>query len=370
MMQKTEGTGQIDVIEGPFLLGLSPEGVESFIAVGRKAQRIRFFEGTEEFGLEMPNLSFKELLKLAMTGMVSRLQRTVTRFAQERKALMETTRCFASAVVYRQFETRLWTVIEKSDLLIQWNRLYPKLHVAPGVPLQTQAFKLLVQKTQPGILEAKQAVLSVVQRQIQTDPKALPEEKKERILLAIRYINTIDPVIWMLIVASKEEKARVQMLDTLRKLLSEYINRSELPEYLSYLLAELVLMLADVHIADVPMPEALVHEGVHVSFELGRLRKSQEERTKVKILIGNDSGDVDALRSLFDQQGAVQVGNKGLNGFFGSNGMNSNANNSNLGLYYLSYLTEACRKMDISMDSFVNVVPGSQKALVNLILTL
>lgn len=362
-MSSNVSDAKTELIVGPLSLGLSPPGIEQFIKMGQKARRIRFFDGAEEFGVELPQVEFKSLLKMAMTGMVQRIERLVDRFGHQRVSLMDLTRCFATAMVYRQFETKLWEVLQRSDVVIQWNRSNAKLVLNPNTNTQAQIFQLLVAKSKDTILTCKQTVLAVVQKKIVQDVRLLEEERKSLLLLSIRYLNTIDPVIWLVLANSRDDQATSQLEQDLQNLLAQYISRSELPEYLSYLMTELTLMLANIQPDSSPMPGGDRHEPVWVSFELGVLKKSQQERTKVKILIGNEGSDFEGLRGKIDQQS--KISNSGQR----NDGIEGLGNASELGLYYMTCLKDACRTMDVGFESFVNVVPHSKRTLINLVLT-
>lgn len=358
-MQSDTDQGQDEAIEGPLSLGLTTTGVEHFVGRGQKTRKVRFFDGGEEFGMEFPEIGFRVLQKLAMTGMVSRVERHITRFGAQRAGLMDLARCFATSVVYRQFETRLWEILAKSDVLIQWNRAFPKLTVSADLMPQGQAVQLLIQKARPGILAAKNEVLSFVQGRIQRDPKSLPEEKKQLTLLSIRYLNAVDPVIWTLIATCKDNNAAQSLLHSLKDLLGQYVNRSELPEYLACLLAELVIltMQGTSDVTGVGEQDT----GIHVSFDLGSTRKSQEERTRLRIMVGSGNSDPASIKALVEQP--VSTGRGGMAAAGGEGGLE-------LGRYYLSYVHDACRRMGITMDSFVNQVPHSRKVLTHLVLTI
>lgn len=388
-----------ETIDGPLTLALTPTGVDGFLQRGQKIKKHRFFDGTEDYGLDLPVVSFRALQKMAMTGVVYKIERSTCYFAKERKHLMELTKCFAQSTVYRQFERRMWEIISKSELSVQWNRTYPRLNIGPGINTQAQAFQVLLEKSKDFIVARKQEVLKAVQTVIQKDSKSLDDEKRALILLAIRYINAIDPVVWLVIAMSKDSGSAGAVVAELQKLLVQYVGRSELPEYLALMIVELILMVSGVK-ADSELSSAgEKNELVHISFELGSLKKSQEERTRVRIQIGNEGSDFQGLRTIIDQSSSLNLREKSLDVFFSGGGMTEisrqgsllprsggmqtarpgsgatgtaepkNGGNE-LGIYYLSYLKDACKKMDISFDSFVNIVPHTNRTLINLVLAI
>jgi len=371
-VEQVQDTGADDIISGPLGIGIDREGVENFVQRGQKVKKLRFFDGSEEFGLELPSISYRSLQKMAMTGLVTRIERSVTDFARQRTPVMDLTRCFAIATVYRQFETRLWEILAKSELLISWNRANPRLNIGPGVNSASQTFQMLISRAKEGILGYKQEILKAVQSSIALDTKTLVDEKKALTLLAIRYLNAIDASIWLLLATSRDEITAGNLVNDLRKLLIQYVGRSELPEYLALMLVELVVVVGNVTGDSGGWTESEAARPVYISYQLGSLRKSQEERTKVHIQVGNETSEFSALRTRVDQQGNANLKHKSLDTFFagGQGQATGGEGTSELGLYYLSYLKEACRTMDISLDSFVNAVPHTKRTLINLILAI
>ena len=377
-MEQVREPENADIIAGPLSIGLSPDGVENFLQKGQKVRKIRFFDGGEEFGLELPSITARSLQKMAMTGMVTRVERSVSDFSKQRKHIMNLTSSFAIATVYRQFETRLWEIIGKSDLLISWNRANPRLNIGPGVNLAAQAFQMLIAKTKDGILAYKQEVLKSVQANIARIAKASNDEKKDLTLLAIRYLNAIDPVVWLLLVTSKDVQTAAALVSELQKLLIQYVGRSELPEYLALMLVELVVVVGNVQGDGESVKNTDGPQTVYVSYVLGSLRKSQEERTKMTIQIGNEASEFSSLRTRVDQQANANLKHRSLDAFFagvkgntaGGAPISGDSGTNELGMYYLSYLKEACHKMDISLDSFVNAIPHTKRTLINLVLAI
>ena len=364
-----------EIIRGPLNIALSPNGVDSFVKRGQKLRKLRFFDGSEDFGMEMPSMQFKSLQKMAMTGMVYKIEQSVTSFAQQRRDLMSLARCFAVATIYRQFETRLWEIIAKNELLVQWNRTHPRLIINATVNSSAPAMQSLLTKASEGILGNKQEVLRKVQAQIGQDQKTLPDEKKALTLLAIRYLNAIDPSIWLLLATSTDPFARTALVTELQKLLIQYVGRSELPEYLALMLVELVVIVGKVACEDDAAAE-VCEERVFISYELGTTKKSQEERAKVRIQVGNEANDFVDLKNRFDHQG---ISKKSLDSFMAGGSRREgnlvvdtmsglDGGGQDLGMYYMTCLKEVCKKMDISIDSFVNIIPHTKRTLINLIL--
>jgi hypothetical protein len=365
-----------EIIQGPLNIALSAIGVDGFVKRGQKLRKLRFFDGSEDFGMEMPLMAFKSLQKMAMTGLVYRIEQSVADFARQRRDLMSLARCFAVATVYRQFEKRLWEIIAKNELLVQWNRSHPRLLINAEVNSQSPAMQTLLAKAAEGILAAKQEVLKVVQASIMKGQRTLPDEKRALTLLAIRYLNAVDPAVWLLLATATDPMARDAMLAELQKLLLVYVGRSELPEYLALMMAEMAVIVGKVGCADDGEEGAACGSLVYVSYELGSVKKSQEERAKVRIQIGNEANDFTDLKSRFDQQGNTR---KSLDTFMASGSRREGSLvadavsgmegvGTDMGVYYLSCLKDACKKMDISIDSFVNIIPHTKRTLINLVL--
>lgn len=366
-MDQTSVQEKNEILQGPLKLAFTSQGTEELLSRGQKPKKFKFFDTSEHFGMELPQIPAKSLQKMAMAGSISRIERSITSFSHQRSSVMALTRYFGYAFLYRQFETRLWEIFLKSELVTQWNRQYPRMNMNAETNTQAQAFQLLIAKAQDQILAYKQEVLGGIQAKIQADPKSLPEEKKSRLLQAIRYLNAIDPAIWLLFALSKDPAATQVLIRDLKLLLTTYVERSELPEYLALMLVELVVIVGNITSMGLsaPLGTGNNHEPVFLSYELGVLKKSQEEKMRVRIVLGNETKGYEGIKSKIDHS-APPAGTKAksLDSYFGE------GRNQDLGLMYLSYVKEASHKMDIFFDSFVNQIPHSKQTLVNITLTL
>jgi len=363
MMSNAQDHDKEELLEGPFKIALSPQGAESFATRGQKIKKYQFLDGTEQFGIEMPSISSKALQKMAMSGSIHKIERSIQSFAKQRRGVMDLTRYFGFSVLFKQFEIKLWEIVLKSEVTTQWNRQYPRLNLNANTNTKNQAFTMLLEKAKESILQFKQQALASVQTRIQADPKALPDEKKARLLQAIRFLNAIDPVVWLLLATSKDPVATNVLLQDIQRLLVSYNERSELPEYLALMLVELVVIVGNVSTMGLSSPISGMesHDSVFISYEMNTLKKSQEEKTRVRIVLGNQASGFEELKTRIDSSAS---GQKSLDSYFGD------SRNQDLGLMYLQYVQDACRKMNIFFDSFANTAPNSRRTLVNINLTI
>jgi len=100
--------------------------------------------------------------------------------------------------------------------------------------------------------------------------------------------------------------------------------------------------------------------------ELSRLlnRKQLEEGKRVAEL-----GKIyEKMKEAFDEKKHADLKKRSLQDFYTD--LPEGESNTDLGLYYLSYLSEACEKVNVKFESFVNQISGSDLTVVTMAINL
>ena len=74
------------------------------------------------------------------------------------------------------------------------------------------------------------------------------------------------------------------------------------------------------------------------------------------------------MKEAFDEKKNADLKKKSLMDFYKE--LPNGEANAELGLYYLSYLSEACEKVNVKFESLVNQLPGSDLTVMTLVLNL
>jgi hypothetical protein len=85
---------------------------------------------------------------------------------------------------------------------------------------------------------------------------------------------------------------------------------------------------------------------------------------RLQITLYNKESEYQAVKELFEDRKNVDLKKKSLQDFYKQ--LPESEANTELGLYYLSYLSEACEKVNVKFESLVNQMPGSDLAVITL----
>jgi hypothetical protein len=109
-------------------------------------------------------------------------------------------------------------------------------------------------------------------------------------------------------------------------------------------------------------------ELVYLSWKIGSRNASIGTQGRLQITLFNKESEYQTMKETFDEKKSADLRKKSLQDFY-KQLPNSDAN-AELGLYYLSYLSEACEKVNVKFESLVNQMPGSELSVITLALSL
>jgi hypothetical protein len=116
--------------------------------------------------------------------------------------------------------------------------------------------------------------------------------------------------------------------------------------------------------------ESLQRKGelVYLSWRLGSRGSSIGTQGKLQITIYNKESEYEKMKEAFDEKKNADLTKKSLQDFYKE--LPEGESNTDLGLYYLSYLSEACEKVNVKFESLVNQVSGSDLTVITMTLYL
>lgn len=355
-------------IQGPLTVALHDDGVDHYLQKGQNVTKVSVFGGGQNFGFVMPDAEAKPLQRMAVVGFIQRIDYKVKNIASERANLVDLTKLMSYGMLYRQFDARVWDLLISSELTSLWNRQYPKFQVKFGADTRRLGIQKVLDANQATITTYKQALLKSVQEYVSKKAKLLDDEKRKQMFLAIRFIQMVDPFVWLLLTVFRSTPGSHALLKEIQRLLISYLSKSDSPEYLALMLIELEIIVGDISSMGVDGEDKIDHDPIFTSFEFSARKREQGERTRMKITLSKEQSDFESLRDAVEDKKFLDLKGKSLDSFFDGDSRRT-LSNREIGMYYLSYLKEACKRMNISFESFVNVNPGSNHTTMNLVLT-
>ena len=108
------------------------------------------------------------------------------------------------------------------------------------------------------------------------------------------------------------------------------------------------------------------HELVFISWKLGGGSTSIGKQGRLQITLYNKDDEFQEVKENIETKKSANLDKKSLIDFYRE--LPEGQEGTDLGLYYLSYLDEACKKVNVKFESLVNQYSSSDLTVINLIL--
>ena len=354
------------IIESPVKFMFTSDGVNYFVQRNKPLSKYRLADGSEEYGFHMTDVEPESFQRILISGFVSKIEMAVDNLVAMRPHIMEFCKILGYAMLFRQFDTHMYDVLMNSDLIVHWNRQNPRRSINYGTRISDSVLQSMLIKNKQRILDIKRDILSSLRDDVVANEGLLEEEKREQFYLAGRYINSINGLMWFMLTAHHNSDEYRGLTSHIVQDLKQYIRKAQIPEYLSLLVIELIINVANIRPDPIQDELAVLRTApdkrVYVTFKISQKHGTPNERSRMQLTISNEKSEFHDLQERVDKKAHAQLREKSLQDFYGGEG------DEELGLYYLSYLAEACKKVDVRFESFVNEVPNTHKTLMNLVM--
>jgi hypothetical protein len=379
-----------NIIDLPLKLVLTDEGTTFFIRNNKKINKFKLADSKEEYGLFLDKFSPASIQRLFLIDYVSKVEISKSEFMSSRQEIMDLSKLIVYGILYRQYDTYIFNRILGSDLIKKWNRLNPASIIDEKTKINNDFLQNVLQEKHDEISEIKQQILAPLYSHISKNSNLLPEEKNIQLLLSEKFLNNLRPFVWFVITKFKGADGYDQVIKDIRTSLAEYMDKSKIAEYVSLMTMELAMnaennnlkreakamfkgtidinaVLFDPNIRK-QVSDALERKGelVYLSWQLGSRNNSIGTQGKLQITLYNKESEYRAMKASIDDKKSADLKKKTLMDFYKD--IPEGEANSELGLYYLSYLSEACEKVNVKFESLVNQIKDSDLTVINLVL--
>jgi hypothetical protein len=309
-----------------------------------------------------------------------------------RQEIMDLSKLVVYSMLYRQYDSYIFIRVLSSDAIKKWNRLNPANIIDDKTRINDSFLQSVLKEKEKEIVGIRQEILAPMYAYISRNSSLLPEEKNIQLLLSEKFLTNLRPFTWFIIARFKGLDGYDQLLKDIRTSLAEYMEKSKIAEYVSLMIMELAMNAENSNLkreakaifrGTIDMNAVLFDpnirrqvveslekrdELVYLSWKLGSRNASIGTQGRLQITLFNKESEYQNMKETFDEKKSADLRKKSLQDFY-KQLPNSEAN-AELGLYYLSYLSEACEKVNVKFESLVNQIPGSDLTVMTLALSL
>ncbi|HET6487570.1 MAG TPA: hypothetical protein VFH83_14180 [Spirochaetia bacterium] len=364
------------IIDLPVKVLFTTDGAEWFIRNHQKPHRVRMADRRQGYGISLNNFSAASLQKMFTIDYVSAVEIARTDFSEKGGEIVDLTKLITYRVLYRAFELETYRMFLASPLIQNWNRAHPSKTIDERSAIHNGQLRALVQSCSPELPLVSEDIQKAVLRDIEEDPKLGPEEKLVLYHLCERYVDSMRDLMRCVLSRSRGQREYHRLVFDICALLRNYLERSKIAEYLALIIMELIAYTETVHSLEIarrlfprtqPTTEMLRNPSLrnaisrdmneqrdylYLTYHVSNEASSLGTENRLKVVLFNGVREYQKMKSQIETKLGLDLEEKGLQDLYRR--LPKQDTDSELGLYYLSFLESECSKCGVHLDSHVN----------------
>jgi hypothetical protein len=380
------------ILELPMKILFNDEGVNFFIKSNKKLSKFKLADEAEQYGIYFDTFSPASVQKMMLINYVSYMEISRPEFLSKRQDVMDLSKLITYGTIYRRFDEIVLGKVLESEVVRKWNRANPLGIIDRKTAIDETILQQSLERNKANVATLKQRVLKSLVDKVRASTDLLAEEKNIQLFLADKFLSTLKPFTWFVLVKFWEAAEMAFLLTEIQTVLEEFMAKAKIAEYLSLMTMELVSMAENANIQsfaktrykgtldpadvmyDAEMRKMIVEEmrlrnqNVFLSWKVGSDSSrgvSSRERLQVKIFNKEAGAGFADLKKNVDDSKNQDVKQKSLMDFY-KQGSEPELGNTELGLYYLSYLFDECQKVGVHFESLVNQIRETNLTVITL----
>jgi hypothetical protein len=361
----------------PCKIFLSNEGHQYCKAKGVPLQDLVNREGRKSVGFNRPSLVAPLIQQLTANNLITRIESDGTEFISRRSSVVDTTKLIVYGILYRRFRPTLNTILQDSEVVryLQTKGMLPlegkKLKFDPATVAQ------FVEENGKSIRAMKASLLFSPHRMIDEHPKFDSEQKSRKKQITRKFIDTIEDDTWFLFNYVRRSSDKVEIVHRLDQTVTSFMNKTNIADAVAFMLMELVQNAETEHFKYLASKDNMARikgDGIYEMLrdEDFRMRmKDRAERNETLIHLVYHFDNLQYTDNSKKTRIRVSVTNKGRMDVSGSRmagGLrrkeitltdhlqgDPDSLGNPMGMIYYSYLEEACREENVSLESSFTV---------------
>lgn len=377
------------ILDLPLKVILTEDGVSDFISHKKKLTRFRLADNVDEHGVLLKQFSPKSIQTLLLLGYVSKMEMSLAEFVSRRQEVMDLSKIVVYSVLYKQFDKEVFTSMTQCECVRDYNRKYPSKMINERTKLPENVLRAQLAKKDAAINQTRTEILKPIWEGIQANKDYSIEEKNVFMLMSEKFLNRMSLMNWYIVMLFRDAENFADITASVRKGINSYMEKSKVAEYISVMIMELAINNENTNLknkAKVMFPDEedvnmlimdpenrskIVQElkkentMVTVSWKLGGGSTSIGKQNRLQITLYNKSDEKSTSKESLEDKIGADTKKKSLVDFYKE--IPEGEGGADLGMYYFSYLDEACKKVNIKFESIVNQFSQNDLTVINLI---
>jgi hypothetical protein len=371
----------------PIRIILTENGINFFIKHNKKLNRFKMADDVEEYGISLDTFAPGSIQRMLLIDYISKIEISRVEFVSKRQEIMDLTKLIVYGILYKQLDSIIFKKVLDSPLIKTWNRTNPGNIIDEKTNINEGYLEKVLKQNEEIVRKVKQGLLSPIMVKINSEANLLDDEKKVKYMICEKFLGSLRPSIWFILSKFQTSKDYLILLSEIREGVLDYLDKTKIAEYLSLMVMELAINAENTNmqkyarkaykdtiniesiVYDQNMRNKVIHEMVEKNEHLYLMWKlgkggSISSRNKLQVTLYNRESEYRQIKQIIDDKKGLDLKKKSLTDFYKESP--DKLSNTELGLYYLSYLNEACEKVNVRFDSIVNQIQKSDLTVITM----
>ena len=377
------------ILDLPLKVILTEEGTSHFLSHKKQLLNLKLADNRFAHGVSMEHFSPGSLQNMILLDYISKMEISMPEFVSHRQEVMDLSKLIVFSILYKQFDREIYGQIIQCECVRLYNRSHPSALIDEKTQIPEKQLRATLIMKDSVIQSARKTILDPVWKSIMANNEYSPEEKNVFLLMTEKFLNRLSLMNWYIIIKFYKEEGFSEILSILRQQLANYMTKSKVAEYISVMVMELALnnenanirkeaqqMYADrddisTLVLDPDVRKKIVreleskHEQVFLSWKIGGGSSSVGKQGRLHITLYNKDDEFQEVKENFEMKAQADTAKRSLVDFYRE--LPEGQEGTDLGMYYLSYLDDACKKVNVKFESLVNQFTASGLTVINLI---
>ena len=351
--------------------------------------RIKLADNVEEYGISMNTFAPQSVQRMILLDYISKIEISMPEFASSRQEVMDLSKLVVFSLLYKQFDREVFTGLTDSECIRKHNRSNPSQLIDERTKMSDAQLRTRMANMDSTIAKARKQILDPLWTAILENQELSTEEKNVNLLMTEKFLNRMSLLNWFIITKFYGKPGFDEILSRIRSILNNYVEKSNVAEYISVMVMELALNSENTNmrkearimyrgieevetlIYDPDIRKKIIsemqkkHELVYLSWRLGGGSSSIGKQGRLQITLYNKDDEFQEVKENIETKKSANLNKQSLIDFYRD--LPDGQEGTDLGLYYLSYLDDACKKVNVKFESLVNQYSASDLTVITLI---
>lgn len=319
---------------------------------------------------------------------ISKIEISMSEFVSKRQEIMDLSKLVVYSVMYKQFDREIFQALIETDCVRKYNRTHAGSLIDEKTQISDKQLRAELSNKNALIDQIRKNILTPIWKNVMTNKEYSAEEKNIYLLMSEKFMNRLNLLNWHIFTLFHKDEGFGELVSQTRMVLSRYMDKSRVADYISTMIMELALNSENTNITkeaqnmypgrddinmlilDPDVRKKIVRELeakgelVFLSWKLGGGSTSIGKQGRLQITIYNKTDEFQEVKDTIDAAQSANTNKKSLVDFYRE--MPDGQEGTDLGMYYLSYLDDACKKVKVKFDSLVNQFSSNDLTVITL----